>query len=131
MKTIISALLFVSSVSFAVDQIEAGTYVAKDVDSGTIVATLAFKNDKTVNFKVETPDFTMPEPGCNGVYAIKNNLLTAEVKCPVEELANLQVQIDITNVTPESVQSEPGAVVPVKVDAFGSDAINFYFKKVK
>jgi hypothetical protein len=132
MKSLILAISLFSSLSFAADKtIEPGLYSAVDVDTQTIVASLETHADSTVIFKVTTPDFTMPEPGCQGTYAIKENLLTADMTCPLDYLSKVQVTMDVTNVTPESVRSPEGVIVDVVIDALGSDAYKFVLKKVE
>lgn len=132
MKSIALIALFVSSISFAVDHaVEMGTYKAIDVETGTIDSTLVIRADGTVNFKVKTPDFEMPAPGCDGKYTVVGDILSANMICPMEGLEKIQVKIDIKNVTPESVRSEPGADVNVTIDALGSDPYKFHLKKVE
>ena len=132
MKALALALVFVSSFSFAADHvIEFGTYKAIDADSGTIDSTLVVRADGTVNFKVKTPDFEMPEPGCEGTYTVKGEIFSADMKCPFDGLEQINVNIDITNVTPENIRSEKGAEVNVVIDALGSDPYKFYLRKTE
>ena len=107
------------------------SYSAVDVDTKTIIATLNVRADKTANLKMTTPDFVMPEPGCEGVYMIEGNNLKADMSCPVEGLEKVKVNIDITHVTPQSVRSETGVVVDVIIDAFGKEAHKFNLKKLE
>ncbi len=111
--------------------VETGFYTAVDVETGTIQSSLLLRADNTVNFKVSTPDFTMPEPGCEGTYKVVENLLTADMTCPIDFLSEVQVRIDITNVTPESVRSEQGVNVDVIIDALGEDPYQFNLKKIE
>ena len=128
MKKFFLSILLISQIGLAKD-IELGSYTAVDVETGAIASTILLRADKTVNFKVTTPDFTMPEPGCEGVYTVTENKLAAELTCPISFLPNVRVEIDITDVTPESVRSESGVVVPVIIDAFGTDAVPFVLRK--
>lgn len=130
MKALFSILTLTSSFSFAA-AIESGIYTAVDVETKTITATLNVRADHTANLKMKTPDFVMAEPGCEGIYNIENNLLKADMKCPVEGLENTKVVIDITDVTPQSVRTENGVAVNVIIDALGSEAYKFNLKKLE
>lgn len=110
--------------------VEAGLYQAIDVETKTIIATLNIREDHTLNFKVVTPDFTMPEPGCEGQYKVIENNFISDLECPLDFLSEVQVQIDIKDVTPESVLSENGVNVDVVIDALGSDPFKFNLKKM-
>jgi hypothetical protein len=124
--------LLLSSFAFASGKaVEAGTYTAIDTETKTIVATLVVRADSTMNFAVSSPDFVMPEPGCEGNYMTEENNFIADLKCPLDFLSQVQVQIDITNVTPESVRSEAGVDVEVIIDALGSDPYVFNLRKTK
>lgn len=132
MKLLVLAISLFSSLSFAANHvIEGGLYSAVDVDTQTIVSSLEIGAGNAVTFKVNTPDFSMPEPGCKGTYTVVENTLTADMKCPLDFLSQVQVVIDVTNVTPESVRSPNGVVVQVVIDALGSDAYPFILKKVE
>ena len=128
MKMIVLSMLFVTQVVLAKD-VEIGAYSAVDVETGTVISTILLRADKTVNYTVSTPDFTMPEPGCEGTYTVVENKLTAELACPLSFLPSVRVEIDITDVTPESVRSESGVVVPVTIDVFGEEPTPFVLKK--
>ena len=129
MKSLLLSLVFAMSSQVFAGQIELGKYKAVDVDSKTIHASLVLRANGTVNFKVKTPDFTMPEPGCEGKYTVKGNELEANMTCPTALLPEANVRIDITNVNPQSVRSEKGAEVNVVIDALGDEAIKFLLKK--
>lgn len=134
MKVLFLVFSFFATVAFSQEQnkvIEAGLYKALDVDTGTVDCTLQINEDQTVLFDVKTEDFSMPEPGCAGTYKIEGNVLSADMECPIEELSGLNVKIDITNVTPESVRTEQGAPVKVQLDAFGPDMYDFTLRKVQ
>jgi hypothetical protein len=123
--------LFLSFAAFAAPKtIETGLYKAVDVETGDINATLLIREDKTLNFTVKTSDFTMPDPGCEGKYLIEENLFLSDLNCPLDSLSQISVSIDITDVTPESVRSEKGVNVDVKIDALGEDAFKFVLHKV-
>jgi hypothetical protein len=110
--------------------IEAGLYNAVDVETGTINAQLVIHPNGTLNFKVNSPDFEMPEPGCDGTYAVSGNSFTSNLTCPIAILPEVSVNIDITAVTPQTVRSAEGALVPVVIDALGTDATIFRLKIV-
>lgn len=127
---LMTSLAFAEAAPIANKEVESGSYTAVDLETGTIKSALLLRADHTVNFKVETPDFTMPEPGCEGKYVVQGNLLTADMTCPMDFLSEVQVRIDITNVTPEAVRSAAGVNVDVVIDALGEDPYKFNLKKV-
>lgn len=127
---LVTSLAFAEASPIVNKEVEAGSYTAVDLETGTIKSALLLRPDHTVNFKVETPDFTMPEPGCEGQYVVQGNLLTADMTCPMDFLSEVQVRIDITNVTPEAVRSAEGVNVDVVIDALGEDPYEFNLKKV-
>ncbi len=130
MKALALALLFVSSLSFAADHIvEAGTYKAVDVESGMLEASLVVRADKTASFGLSTPDGI--NLACEGTYTVMGEIFIADMKCPMEGLEQIQVKIDITTVTPESIRSEKGAIVGVTLEVVGPDAFQFYLKLVE
>ncbi len=133
MKNLLFAGLFLSLNAFASGNktIEPGLYNAVDVDSGTITAQLVIRADGTLNFKVQTPDFEMPDPGCDGVYTVVGESFKSDLKCPIAILPEVSVNIDVTNVNPQSIRSATGAVVPVVIDALGADATIFRLKIVE
>lgn len=123
-----SVLLFVSA-QVSAAQVELGNYTAIDAETKTIVSTFVLRADGTVNFHVTTPDFTMPEPGCDGTYKVVDNEFSADMTCPTDLLPEVSVIIDITNVTPESIRTENGAEVDVVINALGDEPIKFLLKK--
>jgi hypothetical protein len=111
--------------------VEPGLYTAVDVDSETVIAKLVLRADGTLNFKVSAPDFEMPEPGCEGTYSVSGVQFNSHLTCPISILPEVGVQIDITNVNSQSIRSADGVVVPVVIDAFGTDATMFRLKIVE
>jgi len=111
--------------------IETGIYHARDLEGGEIQAEIKLNEDKTVLFRLATPDFVMPAPGCTGTYEVQGHDLAATLSCPNEGIDSLNVILDITNVTPESVRSEEGARVDVIIDLLGSEPMPFKVKKVE
>lgn len=143
MKILSSILLLIVLVSFktqaaqtpvspkatSTPEVEVGRYTALDDDSKTVQAKLEIRVDGTLNFKVKTPDFTMPEPGCEGKFEVKGNLLSSHLTCPTELLPEADVKIDIGKVNAVSLRSDAGAAVNVVIDALGEDPIKFHIKK--
>lgn len=130
MKIFLASLLL-STVAFAAPKVvEPGSYTATDVETKTIVASLEVRADKTLNFTVAAPDFSMPAPGCEGTWRVEENMFLSDLKCPLDFLSEVAVQIDITNVTPENVRSVEGVNVEVVIDALGSDSFEFNLRKV-
>lgn len=138
MKKLLLGGLITSLLSFAAiaapkanKTIEPGLYHAVDIDSGTIKAQLQMNADSTVQFKVQAPDFEMPEPGCSGTYTVTGTTLSAVMTCPLTILPEASVKIDISTVTPQSVRSEQGAIVPVMIDGLTDEPANFSLKIVE
>lgn len=129
MKSLLTSLVLILSTQVMAAQVELGKYTAVDADTRTVHANLELRADGTLNFKVKNNDFTMPEPGCEGKYAVVGNELTADMKCPTEILPTAKVKIDITNVNADSLRSEKGAEVYVVIDAFGDEKMKFFLKK--
>lgn len=129
MKSLLLSLVMAVTFQAQAGSVELGKYSAIDAETKSIRANLNLRANGTVNFKVKTPDFTMPEPGCEGKYTVKGNQFNADMKCPTDLLPEASVQIDITNVNPQSVRTEKGAEVNVVIDALGSDPVKFLLKK--
>ncbi len=126
-----SSLLTIAAPTQPNKIVEPGLYSAVDVDSGTVSAKLVIRADGTLNFKVTTPDFEMPEPGCEGTYSITGDLFMSQLTCLIAILSEVGVQIDITTVNSKSVRNAEGALVPVVIDVLGSDATLFRLKIVE
>ncbi len=132
MKSLFAIISLITSLSFAADKVvEPGTYTAVDVDSSTITATLIMRVNKTVNLVIAAPDFEMPAEGCEGTYQVTENLMTAHMVCPIEGFEKMDVTIDITAVTPETVRSQQGVIVDVVFGAFGEQPAKFVLRKIK
>lgn len=129
MKSLLMSLVVGFAVHATAAQVELGKYKAVDADTRTIQASLELRANGTVNFKVKTPDFTMPEPGCEGKYTVIGNEFSADMKCPTDLLPTASVKIDITNVNADSIRSEKGAEVYVVIDALGDEKTKFFLKK--
>ena len=129
MKSLLLSLAVLVSTSAFAAQVELGKYRAVDSDTKTIVANFELRANGTVNFTVKTPDFTMPAPGCEGTYKVQGNNFLADLKCPTDLLPEASVKIDIGNVTPQNLRSEPGVEVGVVIDALGEEPNKFMLKK--
>ncbi|MBY0553723.1 hypothetical protein K2P97_04285 [bacterium] len=127
MKALVLSLLLAVSTQ-AMGAVELGKYRAIDKDTKSITADLNLKADGTATIVINSADLPKPVP-CEGKYKVEAKMLTADVKCKSEILAEAKVQIDITNVTPDSVRSPNGAEVDVIIDALGDDALKFLLKK--
>ncbi len=131
MKLLLASILLSSFAYAAPMAVDPGTYTAIDTETKTIIATLEVRENKTLNFKVKTPDFTMPEPGCEGPWTVEENNFISDLKCPLDFLSQVHVSIDITKATPTAVRAPEGVNVQVVIDAVGPDAFEFNLKKVK
>lgn len=112
-------------------KMEVGQYIGTDVESGTLNADLTLKADGSLIFKLKSPDFEVPEPGCTGQYIEQGEFLMSDVVCPLDFLPTAKVKMDITNVSHDSVRTADGAIVPVYVDALGDEPIAFKMKIVE
>ena len=131
MKTLFLGFLFLTASAFADNQaVQMGRYSAVDQETGTVLTQLFLKADGTATFQLTSADFTIPDPGCSGTYTIVEHTLTAAMQCPVQDFNQVNVTIDITNATPDAVNSPAGVVVPVVIDALGTDPTNFVLKKI-
>ena len=129
---LLSLVLVVSTQVNAQEQqayVELGQYKAVDAETQTTHSDFVLRADGTVNFKIRTPDFTMPEPGCEGTYKVEGHKFTAHLQCPTAILPEAIVEIDITNVTPESIRSVKGAEVDVTVDALSEEPVKYLLHK--
>ena len=129
MKSLLLSLVLLASTSAFSATAELGKYRAVDKDTKSIVASFELRANGTVNFKVKTPDFTMPEPGCEGTWKVQGNNFLADLKCPTDMLPEASVKIDITNVTKDNLRSESGVEVGVTIDALGEEPNTFILKK--
>lgn len=132
MKRMISliAFAFLATTQAFAGQIESGLFFAQDLEGGEIKAQIQLNEDKTVSFRIATTDYVMPAPGCQGTYQVEGDLLSAAMSCPDTGLGDINVTLDITNVTPESVRSPEGARVDVTIDLIGNDPMPFTVKKI-
>ena len=124
---LLSLVLVVAQVKAA--QVELGQYKAVDAETREIHSDFLLRADGTVNFKIRTPDFTMPEPGCEGTYKVEGHIFTAHLVCPTPILPEATVEIDISNVTSESIRSVKGAEVDVTVDALSEEPVKYILHK--
>ncbi|MEQ1723331.1 MAG: hypothetical protein ABL930_09145, partial [Pseudobdellovibrio sp.] len=115
MKALVLSLLLVVSAQ-AMAAVELGKYRAVDADTKSITADLLLRADGTSSITISTPDLPKPIP-CEGKYKVEAKMLSADVKCKSDILAEASVKIDITNVTPEGLRSAAGVNVNVTIDA--------------
>ncbi len=131
MKYLLTSILLSSFAYAAPMVVDPGTYTAVDTETKKIIATLEVRANNTLNFKVTTPDFTMPDPGCEGAYTVQENNFVSDLRCPVDFLTQVHVNIDITRATPAAVRAPEGVNVMVVIDAVGPDAFEFNLKKIR
>lgn len=130
MKKFISLIAFsilATAQAFAGD-VEPGLYFAQDVESGDIKAQIQLNEDNTAGLRLSAGEYLMPAPGCMGSYKVEGSLLSATMACP--DFGTINVTLDTTNITPESVRSEEGALVNVTLDLIGNDPLPFRVKKI-
>ncbi len=112
-------------------KMEFGRYVGSDVESGTLNADVLLNPDNTLVFKLKSADFEIPDPGCTGIFEEIGNDVISKVNCPIEDLKEANVRLDITKVDRDSVRLPDGVEVPVYVDVLGDDPIIFKMKIVE
>ncbi len=129
MKSLVISLFLAAAFQVNAAQVEMGKYKAIDVDTRSVDASFELFADGSVIFNVTTPDFTMPAPGCKGKYTVVENKFKADMTCPTDLLPEVSVDIDISNVNPQSIRTPEGALVPVIIDALGDEPTMFLLKK--
>lgn len=126
MKSLIFiASVFVSAQVFAAT-VELGKYLAVPKDFPDVKANLELfvGNEAAVRIDAEGTIIN-----CTGTFVVEENNLNAHALCDHPAAPEINVSIDITNVTPEGLRSEAGVEVPVKFDLLGEDPVQFILKK--
>lgn len=118
-STLISTQLFAATV-------ELGKYLAVPKDFPTVLADLELLVDNKATVRIDAEGTII---NCTGTYNAVENELSAHAFCDHSAAPEINVVIDITNVTPEGLRSEEGVEVPVKFDLLGEDPVMFILKK--
>lgn len=119
-STLISSQVFAGTV-------ELGKYLAVPKDFPTVLADLELLEGNQATVKIDAEGTII---NCTGTYNAVENELNAHANCDHPSAPEINVSIDITNVTPEGLRSEEGVEVPVKFDLLGEDPVLFILKKV-
>jgi hypothetical protein len=129
MKSLVLSLLLVGAVQAGAATVELGKYKAKgnQPDVEGITASILLKANKDITFNINSPDVGLVT--CSGQYEVSANLLVTDVECDSMFVSSAHVEINITNVTPESVRSVKGAEVLVLIDALSDVPAKFLLKK--
>ena len=119
-STLISAQLFAATV-------ELGKYTAVAKEFPEAKANLELMDGGLATLSVDAEGTPV---NCNGTYNVIDNTFRSHVYCDNEQVPEVNVIIDITNVTADGLRSEAGVEVPVIFDLMGEDAFIFILKKV-
>ncbi|MCC2680435.1 MAG: hypothetical protein K0R29_3011 [Pseudobdellovibrio sp.] len=124
-KLVLLLSVFVSTQVFAAT-VELGKYLAVPKEFPTVKADLDLKADNSATVRIDAEGEII---NCTGTFAVAGNDLNAHANCDHAAAPEINVSIDITNVTPEGLRSEEGVEVPVKFDLLGDEAVQFILKK--
>jgi len=119
-STLISVQVFAATV-------ELGKYTAVPKDYPTVLAELELTEGNLATVRIDAEGTII---NCTGTFVVAENQLNAHANCDHEAAPEINVSIDITDVTPEGLRSEAGVEVPVKFDLLGDEAVLFFLKKV-
>ena len=132
MKKILFAILFSSLTAFAANkEVEPGFYEAVDADKGDINVQMQVNEDHTAAVSIVNKSPFKPNINCEGTWSVNENMFFAALDCDHFLVPYIEVNIDITNVTPESIRTERGAEVNVQLDIMGPDPRLFMLRKVE
>ncbi|MEQ1723314.1 MAG: hypothetical protein ABL930_09055 [Pseudobdellovibrio sp.] len=119
--------MLISSQLFAATQVELGKYLAVPKDFPTVLATLELFADNHATVYIDADGIII---NCTGVFNQVENQLAANANCDHPDAPEINVIIDVTNVTPDELRSEAGVEVPVKFDLLGEDSVPFILRKL-
>lgn len=132
MKKILFAILFSSLTAFAANkEVEPGFYEAVDADKGDINVQMQVNEDHSAAVSIVNKSPFKPDINCEGQWTVQESMFQSALDCDHFLVPYIEVNIDITNVNPESVRSEQGAQVLVQLDIMGPDPRLFILKKVE
>jgi hypothetical protein len=132
MKKLLLTILFSSLTAMAANkEVEPGYYEAIDKDKGTTKVQMNINEDGTAQVALLTKSVFKPDVSCEGTWTVQENSFMAALECDSFLLPFIEVAIDITNVTPESVRAEYGVEVGVQLDILGPDPRIFLLKKIE
>ncbi len=127
MKVLVFLVSLVISNQLFAATVELGKYLAVPKDFPTVLADLDLLAGNLATVKIDAEGTII---NCTGTYVVEENALNAHANCDHPSAPEINVSIDITNVTPEGLRSEAGVEVPVKFDLLGDEAVLFVLKKV-
>lgn len=127
MKSLFIVIALAAATQVNAANVELGKYRAIDAETRSIVVDFELKANGTVAFHAATPQIKV---SCKGRYSVNGNNFATALKCNSFLLPVVSVEINVTNVNPQSLRSRPGAEVNVIIDALGEDAVQYLLKKV-
>lgn len=127
MKALIFIVITVISTQLFAATIELGTYRAVAKDSPDASATLELKAGGMATILVDAQGTPV---NCTCTYTVVENTFSSHVLCQNDQVPEVNVSIDISNVTADGLRSDAGVEVPVKFDILGDDAVVFILKKM-
>lgn len=132
MKKLLFALLFSSVTALAANkEVEPGFYEAIDAEKGEINVQMQINDDNTASVSIVNKSPFKPDIDCSGTWTVEENMFFSALDCDHFLVPYIEVSIDITNVTPETIRSEQGAEVNVLLDILGPDPRLFMLKMVE
>ena len=132
MKKILFAILFSSLAALAANkEVEPGYYEAVDADKGEINVQMQVNADGSAAVSIVNKSPFKPNINCEGTWSVTENMFFSALDCDHFLVPYIEVNIDITNVTPQNLRSEQGAPVNVQLDIMGPDPRSFILKKVE
>lgn len=125
-------MLFSSLTAFAANmEVEPGFYEAIDADKGDINVQMQVNEDQSATVSIVNKSPFKPDIDCEGTWSVTENMFFSALDCDHFLVPYIEVNIDITNVTPETVRSENGAQVLVQLDILGPEPRLFVLKKIE
>lgn len=132
MKKILFAILFSSLTALAANkEVEPGFYEAIDADKGEINVQMQVNEDGSAEVSIVNKSPFKPDIDCSGTWSVEENMFLSALDCDHFLVPYIEVNIDITNVTPETVRAENGVPVNVQLDILGPEPRLFLLKKVE
>ena len=119
-------MLILASTQLFAANVELGKYTAYPKDFPEAVALIALNADLTATLEVELDGLVVR---CAGTYNVEGDTMAAHVFCDHEQVPEVNVRIDYSNVTPEGLRSEEGVEVSAQFDLLGDETVLFVLKK--
>lgn len=126
MKALVLLVLTLLSAQVFAATVELGKYLAVPKEFPTVSARLELFADNSATVYIDAEGTII---NCTGNFVVEENALNAHANCDHSAAPEINVSIDVTNVTPDGLRSEAGVEVPVKFDLLGDEAVQFILRK--